>query len=424
MFTFLHKHIRFVFCFLFLSVFLKSNLVNAEIPITSETKISLITCGAGYEVYSMYGHTALRVKNPKLGYDYIFNYGVFSLQMDNFAYLFVKGETDYQVVITTFDSFIQEYVDDNRDVYENEFQLTDSSKRLIVDYLEWNLQPENKVYRYKFFSDNCATRIRTILEKSANIQWNTNSENRIKPPQSGQFSVVINDYWKTKTQYTFRDIILIYQSKLPWINAAIQIPIAAPADTHLTYRAAMFLPDFLMDAVQNATVVNNGIVMPLSKPAEQLLIPNQKLLPANSSFLSSPFVVLTCVFILLFLVTLLGIYRRRMYRFIDCLLLFITGIIGVLLIFMSFVSVHESMRPNFNLWWAFPVNFIAFFFVLFSYKILMKYYTFLFVIYGLFFFSLPFIPQSIPFIQCLFPVLIFFRFIAYKSLENVNDNKY
>ena len=403
--------------------FLSVKPVNAFIPITTDTKVSLITCGAGYEVYSMYGHTALRVKDTKLGYDYIFNYGVFSLQMDNFAYHFVKGETDYQVVITTYDSFIQEYVDDNREVYENEFQLTDSSKRLIVDYLEWNLQPENKVYRYKFFSDNCATRIRDILEKNAEIQWNTNSENRIKPPQSGQFSVIINDYWRTKTQYTFRDIILIYQSKLPWINAAIQIPIAAPADTHLTYRAAMFLPDFLMDAVQNATVISNGKSIPLAKPAIQLLIPNQKLLPAKASILCSPFFVITIVFILLFVITLLGIYRRRLYRFIDCFLLFVTGLFGVLLIFMSFISVHESMRPNFNLWWAFPLNFLAFFFVLFSSRILIKYYQFLCVLYGLFFFALPFIPQSIPFIQCVFPLLILFRFIAYKSLQNTIDNK-
>ena len=421
--TFKYKHFRVLSCILLLLLLFINKSVKAYIPITSETKISLITCGAGYEVYSMYGHTALRVKDTKLGYDYIFNYGVFSLQMDNFAYHFVKGETDYQVVITTFDSFIQEYVDDNRDVYENEFQLTDSSKRLIVDYLEWNLQPENKVYRYKFFSDNCATRIRDILEKSSQIHWNTNSENRVKPPQSGQFSLVINDYWKTKTQYTFRDIILIYQSKLPWINATIQIPIAAPADTHLTYRAAMFLPDFLMDAVQNATVINNGKSLPLVKSAVQLLVPNQKLLPVKPSILSSPFFVITIIFILLFIITLLGIYRRRLYRFIDCFLLFVTGVFGVLLVFMSFISVHESMRPNFNLWWAFPLNFIAFFFVLFSSRYLIKYYQFLFVLYGLFFFCLPFIPQSIPFIQCVFPLLILFRFIAYKSLLNTRDNK-
>jgi len=417
------KHSRYLFCLIVMLFFLSVKPVNAFIPITTDTKVSLITCGAGYEVYSMYGHTALRVKDTKLGYDYIFNYGVFSLQMDNFAYHFVKGETDYQVVITTYDSFIQEYVDDNREVYENEFQLTDSSKRLIVDYLEWNLQPENKVYRYKFFSDNCATRIRDILEKNAEIQWNTNSENRIKPPQSGQFSVIINDYWRTKTQYTFRDIILIYQSKLPWINAAIQIPIAAPADTHLTYRAAMFLPDFLMDAVQNATVINNGKSIPLVKPALQLLVPNTKTLPAKSSIISSPFVVITCISILLFLITLLGIYRRRLYRFIDCFLLFVTGIFGVLLIFMSFISVHESMRPNFNLWWAFPLNFIAFFIALYSSRFLIKYYQYLSIVYGLFFFSLPFIPQTIPFIQCVFPLLILFRFIAYKSLQNVSDNK-
>jgi len=397
--------------------------VKAVLPISPNTKISLLTCGAGYEVYSMYGHTALRIKDSTIGYDYVINYGIFSMGIDNFAYLFVKGETDYEVAASTFENFMDEYKEDNREVYENEIQLADSSKRIMLDYLEWNLQPEHKVYRYKFFSDNCATRIRDLLEKSAKISWDINPKNRIQSPNDAQFTNIINDYWQKKTNYTFRDIILIYQAKLPWINAGIQIPIAAPADTHLTYRAAMFLPDFLMDAVLNASILKNGKLVPLVKPTVQILKVNQKLVPEKLSWYEMPKFIIGLFFSFIILLTFLGIYKKRLYRFFDVLLLFITGVTGVLLVFMSFISVHECMRPNYNLWWAFPLNFVLFFIAIFSKRIMLQYYNFLFIVYGLFFLFLPFIPQSIAFIQCAFPLLIIIRYGAYFYLQKTIGNK-
>jgi len=406
-------------------VFYSSFASSAEIVISPNTKICLLTCGAGYEVYSMYGHTALRICDTSLGYDYVINYGIFSMGIDNFAYLFVKGETDYEVAASTFANFMEEYKYDNREVYENEIQLSDSSKKSLIKYLVWNLSPENKVYRYKFFSDNCATRIRNLLEQSAKITWNTNPKKRIQGPSDAQYTNIINDYWQKHTNYTYRDIILIYQEKIPWINAGIQIPIAAPADTHLTYRASMFLPDFLQDAALNASVVKDGKIIPLVKPTIQLLKVNKKFVPEKLVWYEMPKIVIGLFFGLVLLLTLYGLYKKRLYRFIDAFLLFITGVTGILLIFMSFISVHECMRPNYNLWWALPINFIFFFIAIFSKPLLLKYYKFLFVVYGLFFLSLPFIPQSIAFIQCAFPLLIIIRYTAYYYLQNqsaINKN--
>jgi len=396
---------------------------RASITVTPNTRISLLTCGAGYEIYSMYGHTAIRIKDSSIGYDYVVNYGIFSMGIDNFAWLYLKGETDYEVAASTFEDFMAEYRDDNREVYENEIQIPDSGKRILLDYLAWNLEPENKVYRYKFFSDNCATRIRDLLERSMKISWNTNPHNRIESPANAQFTNVIKDYWQKNTNYTFRDIILIYQDKIPWVNAGIQIPIAAPADTHLTYRAAMFLPDFLMDAALNASTVSNGKLIPLVKPTIQLLRADPRYIPVKLSWFLRPQAIITAFFLLIVLLTIYGLYKKRLYRFIDVFLLLITGLIGILLVFMSFISVHECMRPNYNLWWAFPFNFFVVFIALFSKRLMLKYYFLLMVLYGLFFISLPFIPQTIAFIQCVFPLLIIIRYSAYFYLQKTLNNK-
>jgi len=393
------------------------SVISYAVRVTPNTKISLITCGAGYEVYSMYGHTALRIQDSVIGYDYVINYGMFSMAADNFAYHFVKGETDYQVVAESFESFIEEYITDNRYVFQTELNIPDSSKIAINDFLEWNLRPENKVYRYKFFSDNCATRIRNILEEKAHVVWNETNINRAQFPSTSEFASVIQDYWQKKTAYTFRDIILIYQSKIPWINEAIQMPIAAPADTHLTYRAVMFLPDFLLDAVQNAHITYNNKVIPLAKSTKQLVFTDKYKIPQSLSWFERPQFIMPLFLCLVFIVSIWGIKRGRLYCFTDFLLMFISGLLGVFLFFMSFISVHECMFPNYNLLWAFPLNFIAAFAVLLSHKCLKYYYRFLIYLYVFFFIVIPFLPQHFLFVWMTIPIAILVRIASYYIVQ-------
>jgi len=379
---------------------------------TKNVQISLLTCDPGNDVYSLYGHTAIRIKDTVLGTDYVVNYGIFSMGLDNFVYLFVKGETDYQVDISYFSDFMYEYVSEHRNVFENVLQLPDSNRKMFLEYLEWNLRPENKIYRYKFFSDNCSTRIRNIIEKTASVEWKITASNRVIPPLLCENYSTITNYWKKQTKVSFRQMIHIYQSKMPWLNIGIDAPMAAPADTHLNYRAVMFLPDFLMDAVQNATIDSNGKIIPLSKPVHPLL--QYKPQPIDTlSFFLMPTPVAITLFLAFLIVTILGLRKQKLFRAIDVSLLFITGILGCIVYFMAFVSVHESMWPNYNICWAIPLNFIAAIVAIFSKRLLLLYYQGLWVVYGLFFLALAFIPQSIPFIYVMLPLLILLRFLAY-----------
>ena len=379
--------------------------------ITPTTQVSLITCGCGNEVYSVYGHTALRIKDTVQKTDVVINYGLFSMGSDDFLYKFVKGETDYMVGASNFESFIEEYDYDKRNVYENELNLSDSSKQALVSYIIWNLQPENREYRYKYFSDNCATRIRNLLERSANITWNTSKLKRNNLPGNSEFAPIVADYWKNNTQYTFRDMITIYQQKIPWIDYGIHFAMAAPSDKHLDYRAAMFIPDFLMEAVQNGTIRINGKIIPPAKPAKTLLVfkPTE---PYKSLLLHPKFIVLITFFVLL-VVSIWGYFRKKHYRIIDFILLLFNGLLGLLLFYLTFFSVHESLSPNYNLLWALPVNILMAFIVLFSKKIYTYYAYFIIVLYGLFFLCLAFLPQHFSFFQLVIPIIILVRFLKF-----------
>ena len=137
--------------------------------------ISLITCSPGTELYQLYGHTALRVREVRQGRrsDWVFNYGTFSFKQKNFMWRFMLGETDYELSVLPYGYFYEEYVREGRAIYEQRLNPTPAEEKALVDALTQNLQPENAVYRYNFFYDNCTTRALRIVAQHVNgkVKW-------------------------------------------------------------------------------------------------------------------------------------------------------------------------------------------------------------------------------------------------------------
>lgn len=128
-------------------------------------KVSLMTCAPGTEIYALFGHTALRYEDKARGEDWVFNYGMFSFNTPHFIYRFVKGETDYELGVTRYPYFEGSYAMRGSSVYQQTLNLTISEKQELRRLLEENYLPENRVYRYNFFYDNCTTRARDVIER-------------------------------------------------------------------------------------------------------------------------------------------------------------------------------------------------------------------------------------------------------------------
>ena len=139
-------------------------------------QISLLTCGPGEEVYSLYGHTAIRFHDLKNNQDLVINYGMFSFSQRFFIIRFVFGLTDYEMGIMPFDAFMEEYESEGRWVKEQVLNIPLQDKMKIAMAIENNYLPENKTYRYNYFYDNCTTRARDILIKniSENVEVKDN----------------------------------------------------------------------------------------------------------------------------------------------------------------------------------------------------------------------------------------------------------
>ena len=219
--------------FLFLAFF-------TTVPTSAATyKISLLTCDPGDELYSTFGHSAIRVVALESGQDLVFNYGTFDFNTPFFYIKFIRRTLDYQLSLTTTDNFLREYNYFKRNVREQELNLSPEQSQAIVAFLQNNYRPENRKYRYDFFFDNCATRITDMLESvlGQSLKWNYPTESDEK---------------------TFRNLIDEYVYPLPWSDLGIDLALGAVIDREATEAEKAFLPDYLEEGLQLSEMDRKG----------------------------------------------------------------------------------------------------------------------------------------------------------------------
>ena len=314
---------------LFITLFL-NNQGNA-FDLTSQAEISVITCSPGDEAYSVYGHSAIRVKDESRNYDMVFNYGIFDFGSTNFIYRFAKGQTDYLLGVYPFSVFLKGYVEEQRNVYEQVLNLKPGEKQKIFDFLLWNALPENRVYRYNFFFDNCATRVRDVVAQ--NIDGGI-------------------EYSDKETGKTFRTLIKDYHGRFLWLNFGIDFLVSADSDRKATLEEEMFLPDYVMKHFAGALRGDNRqSLVSLSQIVFQA--PDK---PMKENWLTGPFAVFSLFFIVVLVLTIRQFRKGKLRWFTDFMVYGLNGLGGLLIAWFALYSEHPAMSPNFNLFWLVPLN--------------------------------------------------------------------
>lgn len=291
-------------------------------------RLSLLTCAPGEEIYSLFGHTAIRYENPSQGIDVVFNYGLFSFSESNFILHFSLGETNSQLGVTDFTRFAREYAFFGRSVWEQPLNLTHEEKTELIRLLQENYRPENRIYHYNVFYDNCATRPRDKIEECIVGKVIYPAE-----PQDGSRS--------------YRDIVHQYCKGHPWARFGIDLCIGSEADRPITQRQMMFAPFYLMDAFADAQIVDGSTRRPLVESGKLLI--NATPPPAQSYWLPTPLQCALLLFILTAGVTIYSIRRRTGLWGIDLFLFGTAGIAGCILAFLALFSQHPTVDSNFLL---------------------------------------------------------------------------
>lgn len=296
-------------------------------------EISLLTCEPGDQLYSSFGHSAIRVRQiGSQGQDLVFNFGTFDFQTPNFYGKFATGKLDYMLSVTTYADFILEYDYYKRDVREQVLALSSDQIDFLMQHLWAQYDPARRFYRYDFFFNNCATKIRDAFEIALgdDLVWND--------------SVQVEEK-------TFRTLIDEYVYPLPWADLGIDLALGSVIDRDATEREAQFLPDYMEAAFAKATIQGDGPTRPLVRESRVILEYPEK---ESSMDLLNPYVIFWGVAVLFTLITFVGYKKKRLFIGFDLGLFSILGVLGLVVAFLWFFTDHSATKWNWNLLWAFP----------------------------------------------------------------------
>ncbi len=305
---------------------------------SSHIRISLLTCTPGDELYSTFGHSAIRITDTSSRSDIVFNYGTFNFDDPGFYIKFIRGKLLYFVSTADFDSFKYEYQSTNRGMTEQILNLTASEKIALELFLYNNAKEENKFYKYDFFLDNCTTRLRDII-----VKYKTNYP-PFKPvmPKGTRFRQAIHEYLDKGGKY--------------WSKLGIDLLLGAPTDAVMTTSQTQFLPDNLMKALDSSNQ-NNKLVLSTTNLYPIVATDNKQ------SFFT-PMIVFSILLVAIIIISLSTNKKAIAFLYgFDGLLFFLSGVLSILFIFMWTCTDHSMVKNNFNLVWAWPIHIVIAFFI-------------------------------------------------------------
>ena len=325
---------KLLFLILLNIFFFNLDALKAQRPLSSSAEISLLTCSPGTEIYSLFGHKDIRVKDPVRGIDIVFNYGLFDYSTPNFTLKFIRGKLLYRVGIEQFPRFEYMYSTENRQVTEEVFNFNQDEKQRVFEFLINNTRPENAEYHYDFFFDNCASRLRDVLKNVLK------DDIKFSPPKDKKFI----SYRRQLDYYLDGKY-----AKSPWTDFGMDLILGIPADQEADFEGEMFLPDHLSKNLSEGTLRDS---VPLLQKGS-IIIP-QKTPPSIATWTITPtlFFWILCGLTGLFFLT----KNNTFTKIFDFVLFLILGLAGILFLFMWLATDHEVCYQNLNLLWMNPIH--------------------------------------------------------------------
>ena len=323
---------KYIFLFLlFTSCLFNRQAIGQEVmgQDTSSFKprlqFSIITCAAGEDIYTIWGHTAVRVVDSVNQTDIVFNYGTFNFNEPNFIAKFLKGDLLYFVSVNNYSDFLNEYQFGKRNVYEQVLKLSDAEKIKWYTALQVNMIGDNRFYLYNFISDNCTTRVKDGLFKNSSFQ-----------PTALPIA-----------SYRSEVVSAPYKQGLPWIGLGIDLLLGAYSDQKPTNFQAAFLPFLLHEqiATTGRLVVKENVLTYASE------------MPVSSN--SPIYILIALVLFYAFCSKWNSLITQRLAKIIDVLVLISFTAGGSLMVYMSLISKHTACFQNYNLMWMHPLYIIA-----------------------------------------------------------------
>ncbi len=305
------------FCLFVLGLLLSLSLFSAN------PKFSVLTCSPGNEAYSLYGHTGLRYCDEEKGIDIVFNYGYFDFDSPNFIWRFILGETDYMVGAVDYDVFCKEYINRGSLITGDYIDLTPEQENRLFALLRENCRPQNRVYRYNYFYNNCTTKIRDKIEEVAGVL----------------------EYDSVAPYATLREALNAMLSEHPWYAFGINLILGSDIDLPATARELQFIPANYDNDLDKCFVTDADGQKHLLSDIKYYVIPETDAAVAPHSNLT-PFNVALLLLLATFIIMSCEVRKKKTFWGFDVMLMTIQGLAGCLLLFMALFSKHPAVGNN------------------------------------------------------------------------------
>ncbi|MCI5107019.1 MAG: DUF4105 domain-containing protein [Pseudomonadales bacterium] len=335
-------------------------LVAADYPVPqdmSAVHFYLITVDVGDQVWDNFGHTALRVIDENSNTDLVFNWGLFDVSggVVAFSWNFFKGIMEYQLGTNTPANEFAMYRDQQRSVWQDKINLTNPEKEILYRRLMWNLEPENRVYDYQYFFDNCTTRVRDYLDEAL--------DGRIRSQLDGM------------TEQTFREQVRAHYESVAVIRFSLDILMNSNIDRRVSEWEAMFLPLQFRESLSGirSDVAVGGQRQMLLSDHQQIMEFAPPRVEQDAYQIASVMLLAPVLFLMLMLkripMSYFATHSRvglkmaglsyRLLGLLGLLTALFSGIYGCLMLGSWFVSEHLDLHHNINLLLFWPTDILG-----------------------------------------------------------------
>jgi len=328
-------------------------------------QISLLTYSPGNKLYSVFGHSAIRVKNNIKNTDEVYNYGTFDFNEPSFYFGFVRGKLIYKLSRLPFDIVLQQVKIENRSLIETPLNLSPYERSKIVRLLEVNYMPENREYLYDFFYNNCSSKIIDLISESVS---DTLEFNQLIVPKKS-YRKLLNDYLKER----------------PWTDAGADLLMGFPADKRVRGTTISFLPDYLHLLLKNIRIKEE---FGFQKSLAQSDIVHFNFHDQSSKPAIQPAIILWSLVLVLLISQVFGTYIPGFFRILEKSILVIFGFLGLIILLLWLLTDHYIFNFNTDLLWANPLLLVLAFMKdsvnQIKFRVILTYLVTLFVIAGIF----------------------------------------
>lgn len=303
--------------------------------LSTSSEISILTIGPGNSLNDAFGHSLFRIKDPLYNLDITYDYGRFPFDEPGFYLNFARGKLNYSIGKSNYRDVKDFYIWQNRTIKEQILNLSLEEKQAVYNFLKNNYKPENRNYLYDFFYDNCATKIKDVLQSSTESNLVLHKPDTLKPQ-------------------SFRKLIQQNLNYNSWGSVGIDIALGSVIDQTASPEEYMFLPKYIHSFFGLATLNNPSELL----VKDEYIIYKHKDVLEKNFFLVSPLFVFSLLGLLIVFITYQDYKKQKRSHYLDTIIFLITGLIGIFLLLLWFATDHTATAQNYNLLWAFPLNII------------------------------------------------------------------